>query len=296
MSERKSVLEFYESKNRPLILDGAIGSHLQNILSDKNNSLWSSSLNISDPDKVSELHSKYINAGAEIITTNTFRTNPTAYHGKQIRISNEELVKKSAKLAIQSRGEKNILIAGSNAPAEDCYQIERKISHDELYINHLHHIEYLWKSGVDFILNETFSHFDEIKIVCELCDQQNIPFILILYLNDDLQILSDEFLYDVIEYITQFSPIAIGINCISPATFRKIEFDKLHAIRWGFYLNCGAGKVTDEIIECGVSPKEYATIIQNNLQYNPLFIGSCCGSSPTHTAAIKEILDEVYRN
>jgi homocysteine S-methyltransferase len=296
MSERKSVLEFYKSKNRPLILDGAIGSNLQNILSDKNNSMWSSSLNISDPAKVIELHSKYINAGANIITTNTFRTNPTAYHVEQITISNAELVKKSVRLAIQSRGENNILIAGSNAPAEDCYQIERTISHNELYFNHLHHIEYLWRAGVDFILNETFSHFDEIKIVCELCDQQNIPFIISLYLTDDLHILSGELLYDVIEYINQFSPIAIGINCISPATFHNIEFDKFHVIKWGFYLNCGSGKVTDEIIECGIPPKEYSTFIRNYLQYKPLFIGSCCGSSPTHTAAIKETFDEVYRN
>src|SRR5664279_4587110 len=63
---------------RPLILDGAMGSLLQQNGVPRDEHLWMSLANLTHPDKVIELHRQYINAGADIITTNTFRTNPTA--------------------------------------------------------------------------------------------------------------------------------------------------------------------------------------------------------------------------
>jgi len=64
--------------NRPLILDGAMGSMLQSLNVKSKGSLWMSYANIEDPEKVYSIHKKYIDAGADIITTNTFRTNPAA--------------------------------------------------------------------------------------------------------------------------------------------------------------------------------------------------------------------------
>lgn len=287
-----SFEEYARSKKRPLILDGAIGSILQ--IESEKSPLWSSLLNITEPEKVIDLHKQYINAGADIITTNTFRTNPSSLANTNLIITDYELVKISVELAIKARENKNILIAGSNAPAEDCYQPERTISQIELEENHRQHINNLWESGVDFILNETFSHLDEIDFVCKHCSQNSIPYIISLYLAENIELLDGSKLSTAIKNILPFKPLAIGINCVSPNTFELIDFGIFKNIGWGFYLNCGSGNVTDEVISCGISPTDYAETAKKYLRYNPIFIGSCCGSSPEHTKFLREAIDEIY--
>lgn len=290
---RLDIIKKYEELNRPLILDGAMGSLLfqHGIKNDEH--LWTSKANIENPETVIELYKSYINSGAEIITTNTFRINPSAYKQTYLNISNETFVYESVKLAFEARGDKQIIIAGSNAPAEDCYQVERTISQNELEYNHKTHIQMLWDSGVDIIWNETLSHMDEIKIICEYCSENELPFVINFFFTEDLNLLSGESLLQAVDFVLRFYPTAIGYNCISPKVFSKNHFLNFNH-PWGFYLNCGSGNHTDEIIECGISPKEYVDFIRPYLRQQPLFIGSCCGSSPGHTKAIKEYIDEIF--
>ncbi|NOG96536.1 MAG: homocysteine S-methyltransferase family protein [Ignavibacteriae bacterium] len=294
--DRKDLLKLYKIKMRPLILDGAIGSSLQTLSVQKNDMLWSSRLNLSNPTEVSKLHKSYIQAGADIITTNTFRTNPVAYNSAQLKITNEDFVKTAVEIAIDARGDENIIVAGSNAPAEDCYQQERTISKSELIDNHFEHIEYLWKQGCDIIWNETFSHLDEIEIVSNFCSSNNFPFTINIFLDKELKLLSGENLADVMDLIKSHKPAAIGFNCIHSSLLKNI-IDK-HKInyRWGFYLNCGSGNFTDTDISCSVTPAEYWSNAEKYLKYSPLYIGSCCGSNPAHTNFIKEKLNEIYSN
>jgi len=202
---------------------------------------------------------------------------------------------KLAKTAVDG---KKILIAGCNPPAEDCYQSDRKISFLELKKNHKSHINSLKKNGVDFILNETQSHFDEIKIICDECF--GFPFVISLFLTEDLKLLSGEKASNVIEYLLAYMPvgklIAVGVNCINQKTFKRFLKEVQPDFPWGFYLNCGAGDYTDKNITCNISPSKYIKIIEPASKYNPLFIGSCCGSTPNHTASIRKYVDELYRN
>ena len=111
-----------------------------------------------------------------------------------------------------------------------------------------------------------------------------------------MKILSGEPLNEAVENVRQYNPSAIGFNCIKPATFMKyIENFELPDY-WGFYFNCGAGNITDEIIDTGIDSISYKNISRELLKINPVFLGSCCGSTPSHTKAIKDLLNEVYRN
>jgi homocysteine S-methyltransferase len=291
-----NVFAWAKKTGRPLILDGAIGSLLQQRGNFSGDSLWSSLANIEETNLVVQLHKEYIDAGADIITTNTFRTNLSA-----IKLSNKEyeandLVKEGISAAIKARGSQPVLIAGSNAPAEDCYQVERKISEKELVDNHHLQISLLNEYGCDIILNETQSHFDEIKIICEFCRQNNFDYILSLFFNEDLRLLSGEDLFDTIEYIQLYNPLAIGFNCIKPDTFLKIVNKIPENLIWGFYLNCGSGNYGDKIIDCTINEFVYLEYVKNILPYKPSFIGSCCGSNPNHTKIIKNYLDELPGN
>jgi len=281
--------------NRPLILDGAMGSLLQQRGVASDSFLWSAKANIDYPEIVLLIHKDYIKAGADIITTNTFRTNP--YTLKQAGISSvNRFVKNAVDIAKQAKGDLPIFIAGSNAPAEDCYQIERKISIKELDWNHKNHIDNLIESGCDFILNETQSHFDEIKIICSYCSQNSIPYIISFFFDENLKLLSGENLYTAIEFVLDHDPLAISFNCITIPVFKKV-FEKLSLnYVWGCYLNCGIGNFNDKEICCSISPTEYADEFKTILPKSPSFIGACCGSNPSHIKIIKEMLDGKIRS
>ncbi|MEN8191620.1 MAG: homocysteine S-methyltransferase family protein [Bacteroidota bacterium] len=289
----KYLIEYKNELGRPLILDGAIGSLLQMEGESYHSALWSSYYNITASERVIELHKNYISSGADIITTNTFRTNPATFEKANLKVSNQEFVKRSVELAKTAiQGTKNKFVAGSNPPAEDSYQKRRILNQKQLELNHKSHIDMLFDSGVDFVLNETQSHFDEIKIITEYCSKNNLPYIVSLFISSDLTILSGESLIKVFEFISEHSPIAVGINCIYPEIFIKLLDKKNFTQRWGYYLNCGSGNYNDFNINEGVSPQEYIGILKQSESKNPFFVGTCCGSNPNHTKVIKGYYDE----
>ena len=129
------------------------------------------------------------------------------------------------KLAKYAVNDYPVFIAGSNAPAEDCYQKNRTLSIKKLEYNHHQHIDLLMDNGVDFILNETHSHFDEIKIICEYCSKNDLPFVLSLFSINGNSLLDGFKLIDAINFIISFKPLAISFNCINSDVFFTILND-----------------------------------------------------------------------
>jgi S-methylmethionine-dependent homocysteine/selenocysteine methylase len=290
-----NLFTFARKVNRPLILDGAMGSLLQQKGVKSEGELWTSLANLKNPELVLEIHRSYIKAGAEIITTNTFRTNPVSV-SSQNKINFKKFVKSSVQLAKEAAKGHNVLIAGSNAPAEDCYQVERKITQKELENNHKRHIDELMKNGCDFVLNETQSHFDEIKIICDYCYSNNVPFVLSLLVNNQLNLLSGENVLEVLKFIKDKNPLSIGFNCITPKVF-DVLYKKLKlSFNWGFYLNLGCGDYLRSNLVTSISPSGYAKVVYNYLGKSPSFVGCCCGSNPNHIKKIKEVLNGKFNN
>jgi len=287
-----NLYEYFNLSSKPLILDGAIGSLLQERGYKSDLHLWTSYVNFKYPDIIKGIHEEYINSGCNLITTNTYRTNPIALKKSNLQLDVKLAVEKSVKLSKYVSEKYKVLLCGSNAPAEDCYQEERTISQDELSNNHRLHIDLLYDSGCDLILNETFSHFDEISFVCQYCSENKIPFIISLFVTQDLKILSGENLNEVTDFIRNYNPILISFNCISKDIFKKIIKNVKLDFNWGYYLNCGSGSHTDKNISCGVTENQYAEIVKSSLNYNPKLIGTCCGSNPNHTRKIRNLLNE----
>jgi homocysteine S-methyltransferase len=277
-------------KGKPLILDGAMGSLLQQRGFQSKDSTWMTMVNQNFPETIISTHKEYIEAGADIITTNTFRTNPLAL--EKLGISNSiDYVKNAVFLSKEAATNSSVIIAGSNAPAEDCYQKKRQLTKKQLELNHYNHIDLLINNGVDFILNETQSHLDEIMIICKFCKHENIPYVLSLYVDDNLKLLSGESIEVATKFIQEHNPLAIGFNCIDPGVFSNIMNNSTPDFVWGFYLNCGAVLPTNKDVSCGIAPEKYMTIIKKYVGMNPSFIGSCCCSSPEHTRSIRMVID-----
>lgn len=290
-----NLLEKFRELKRPLVLDGAIGSLLEQRGFATNDKLWSAKALINNEQEVLKIHKEYLNAGAEIITTNTFRTNPIAFEN-QNRLEYKEYVEKAVTLCkIATESFNDVVIAGSNPPAEDCYESTRNISQHKLEENHKRHIDELYSNDVDVIWNETFSHLDEIIFVCKYCSENKIPFVINLYLTKEFKLLSGEYYKTAVDEIANYKPIAIGLNCISLSTFKNIDKKIFQKHLHGFYLNCGKEYRTKEI-SCDVSLQAYKNIIIENKKNNLLFVGSCCGSNPSFTKMIKETINELYKN
>lgn len=289
------IFTFARKIQRPLLLDGAMGSLLQQKGIKAEGTLWTAKANIKNPELVVKIHESYLKAGADIITTNTFRTNPIAIKNYP-KINFKYFVRTAVELAVRAAQNYNVLIAGSNAPAEDCYQLERTITKKELEYNHKSHIDELVQNGCSFILNETHSHFDEIKIICDYCCNKNIPFVLSLFVKNNLTLLSGEHLTEVIKFILDKNPLAVGFNCLRSDVFDKIYRKVKFNFNWGVYLNLGGGNYIDSKITTAISPNLYAKIMNRYLPQKPSFIGGCCGSNPNHIKKLRQLIDGKFNN
>jgi len=290
--------------NKPNILDGACGCFLQERNPELfDDDIWMTQINTKKPEQVKILAQEYLDSGANIITSNTFRTNPSSlqiYNNKNpnSNLNSKEEVKKALEILINLRKEthSNFLIAGSNAPSHDCYTKTQTLSYDQMKDNHTEHIRLLHENGADFILNETQSFMNEIEICQKFCFQNNIPYVISLYVNEDLTINSGELVIDVLDKIDEMTPLAISFNCINLKTFGRIVesgYNKLKSLKsgLGFYLNCGDPDTIEtnylqDNFNSYITPKEYAEVVKSYRNLNPVLVGGCCMSTPAH---IKEI-------
>lgn len=280
------------NKSHIFVLDGAMGSFLESSGIVKKDDLWATRALIENPEVVINIHSSYIKSGADIITTNTFRTNPLVM--QKYNLESKYFVGKAVELCKLSKKNNHVYIAGSNPPAEDCYQVERTVTKESLKYNHQYHISLLYENEVSFILNETISHYDEIEIICEYCDFNKIPFVISLYLNDDGNILSGEPLGQVMNDIIQYQPLAVSLNCISYEVFLNAITSIDLNYNFGFYLNCFSQYYKNSYTN--INAAEHYKIVKEFINYHPVFIGSCCGSTPEHTKMIKKAINEINNN
>ncbi len=288
---RFDILTMKEKLQRPLTLDGAMGTLLIERGVKPYRNLWTSIALISNWELVKNIHREYLEAGAEIITTNTFNTNPYSVESSRFEKPSAELVALAYKAAYEAREDAEVLIAGCNAPAEDCYQAERTISASKLEYNHKKHIELLWESGVDIIWNETQSHADEINIIAEFCETNNLPYAVNMFFLDNLTLLSGENIIEFTKNLKEkFPNIILGFNCISPRAIYNLREKFSPDFNWGFYLNCGKSDIHEGKITERISPDEYIEHVKKTANEFNLYIGSCCGSTPAHTEKIKEYL------
>ena len=208
---------------KPLILDGACGCFLQERNPEYYDyDIWMTKINRGKPEEVKRIANLYLEAGADIITSNTFQTNPSWISNyneknKEQKMSSEEEVKAALDILLNLRKEskKSFLIAGSNASSEYCYAKNQTLSYEVIKDNHINHISLLNKYGADIILNETLSFSNEVEICQKYCFQNNLNYVISLYIDKNLKMNSGELLIDMLKKFDEFKPLAISVNCIS---------------------------------------------------------------------------------
>jgi S-methylmethionine-dependent homocysteine/selenocysteine methylase len=289
----------------PLVLDAAMGSDLDRRGLATTLPLWSAVGLLERPDLVHQIHLENLLAGADIITTDTFRT--TAHTLRKAGIDPAratELDRLAVRLAVAARGEAGrpeAWIAGSIAPLEDCYLPTFETSPDIALAEHRAQADNLAATGVDLIMVETMPTAEEAEIALRAAVETGQPatvgFVCAMTdAGESVRLLSGETLNDAVARVSPLAPAAIFVNCAAPPVITAAlrELRQLTTLPIGAYAN--VGHVDDER---GWSPdgritgERYAEHAAEWIVLGARVVGGCCGTHPEHTAALRRSVDMV---
>ncbi len=292
------TLHDFFKKEGGVLLAGACGTEIQRRGIPTPLPLWSVHALLEHPEVVKQIHADYIRAGAEVITTNTFRTTARALSkggiGERAR-SLTRLASRLAKEAVSEAGAgRTILVGGSIAPLEDCYEPSLVPPLDVAYREHTEQAQNFVGSGVDFIMLETFNTIGEARAAHRAVREAGFRAVVSFTTGADGNILSGETLEDAAREFAQDPPLALCINCIQLPT-TEIALRKLAAateLPIGIYAN-GEGHPHDDqgwLFTDSTNPDEYADYAKKWRSIGATIIGGCCGTTPAYIQKLKQEL------
>lgn len=280
-----------------VILDGAMGTEITAKGIKTTLPLWSAECLITNPEAIKEIHIANIKAGAQIITTNTFRTTRRTFNkidkGEQAK-KYTILACKLAKEAILETDKKDVLIAGSVAPLEDCYSPELVPQTEHLEREHLEYITNLKTGGVDFIFLETMISIREIIAACKAAKKVGLSVAVSFCCRDNGDLLSGEKLEDAVLSAERFNPIFLSINCMSPESISRVikKLSKLTKLPIGAYAQ-GDGEPDDNQgwRFSGKNNQEiYLKYAKEWVKDGVQIIGGCCGTNSENISRLTSMV------
>ena len=284
---------------KPYILDGAIGTELIRRSVNLPLPLWSGDANLTHPETVIQIHQDYVNAGADILTTNTFRTTPRTY--LKSGFSDTDSTKRALKslnaavsLARRAARKEYTIIAGSIAPLEDCYSPELFPGYTTAENEFVQLSEWLENAGVDVLLFETMGCLQEIKAAISASSTINIPRWVSLILKNKDHLLDGSDLKNTIKYLAKNNIDIILINCtlISILDHALKVLNEMWSGSWGVYPNTGVSMPSkDGHITEMVSDNEFSSAIKGYADMGASVVGACCGSTPKTIQLIQNTLE-----
>jgi len=286
---------------KPLIMDGAMGTELMRRGIELPLPLWSSMSNIDQFDQVMNIHKDYIDAGSDILTTNTFRTTPrtfikAGYSQNESEIISEQCCNMAIEAAKHAVKKENTLIAGSVAPLEDCYEPlhfpGKEIAKKEFQLI----IDRIIKKGVDILLFETMGNYEEIESVLQVSNHVDIQRWLSIVLKNKNSILDGTELQKVVELANKNKIDMVLINC-TPVNIILEALDIFLGYRkgkWGVYPNAGENMPTkDGEFVSKLDDESFCKAIQDYITLGASVVGSCCGSTPNTVRKISNMIKKL---
>ena len=282
--------EFLQNHS-PILLDGAIGTLLDERGYHLPPPMWSAAVLEQSPSVITDIHREYVQVGANLLTTVTFRTTTRVYQDADRAQELNTRAVQCAKTAIDSAPE--VFIAGSIAPLEDCYRPDLVPENEALYQEHREQATWLSDSGVDCLLFETMNTVREAETCASIGEELAVPFFVSFVCDTPDTLLSGEPVTQALDQIQKYNPAAILFNCTPPEIITEIlkRQSPNSVIPMGGYANMGRSQPQqDGVLSEKISPGEYRKIVRRWLQLHPILVGACCGSTPDHIAALREEL------
>lgn len=250
-------------------------------------------LNVSSPDLVKDVHKAYIQAGVDIIETNTFGANEfkLMFHGFDSKL--RDINYAGARLAREVAG-RQTFVAGAIGPLGVQIEPIGKLGYDEARAAFKLQAEPLLEGGVDLFVLETFSRLEELEqailAVRDLCD---LPIIAQMTITDDGNSPLGDTPETIVRKLAPYRIDVMGLNCsvgpqIMLESVKKMsEFTKLPL---SAQPNAGFPKIVDGRYIYLCSSDYMSKFSKRFIQGGVRVLGGCCGTTPEHMKAIRTVV------
>jgi len=313
MRRRVTKCDFIKRmRERILILDGAMGTSIQKYALSPDDFLGGKGnndiLNLTREDVIERIHKEYIEAGADIIETNTFSGNAISQrdYGQQEKVY--EINLKGAQIARRAadNSSRDVLVAGSIGPTVKSLSLSpdadepqrRDVTFQEMADAYRVQVRGLLDGGVDILLVETVYDALNAKAALYAIQQEvpqgDIPVMVSATVNDRSGRLLSGHTLDALYTALQHYPIAsFGLNCSFGARDLAPFIEQLQWVPCAVSIYPNAG-LPNEMGQYDESPEYTAKYIRELAQNGWLNIaGGCCGTTPDHIKAVKEALEGI---
>jgi homocysteine S-methyltransferase len=294
----KPFLTALASRPNPLVFDGAMGTMLHAMGESFEGCL--DEINLTNPALVAEVHRGYIEAGTEVITTNTFGANRFKLSEHGLEAKQEEIICAAVSLArkVVDASFKQVLIAGDVGPLGIRLAPFGRVTAEQAREVFAEQIEMLCNCGVDLIIIETISDLYEareaVQAAREVC---GLPVIVSMtFTRDDRTLLGDP-PAKVAVWLQEAGADVIGINCSEgPAQVLRILRQMRRAAPDSLFSvmpNAGWPERVGGRIMYPAGPEYFGDYALAFRQAGAHIIGGCCGTTPDHIRAMRTALETI---
>lgn len=280
-----------------LLADGATGTNLfaMGLTSGEAPELW----NETAPEKIAALHQGFVEAGADILLTNSFGGNRhrLKLHNAEDRVF--EINRRAAEIAreVAGRAPRRIIVAGSVGPTGELLVPLGKLTYEDAVAAFVEQIEGLKAGGAEVAWIETMSSPEEIRAAAEAAVKVGLPYVYTASFDTagrTMMGLAPSGIHGAAEGLEP-PPVAVGANCgVGASDILASLLDMIAADPEAIVIvkgNCGIPQFHGTEIHYSGTPELMAEYARLAVDAGARIIGGCCGTSFAHLKAMREALD-----
>jgi 5-methyltetrahydrofolate--homocysteine methyltransferase len=281
-----------ELKKRVLVIDGAMGTQLMERGVRPEDCF--DAVNIKKPEIVKAVHQAYIDAGADIIETNTFGANRLKLADYLLASKVAEINQAAAKLAREAAGDKNF-VCGSIGPLGKLIDPLGDVTFDQAYEAFAQQAKALEVGGVDVVSIETISDLQEMRAaVIAVKQETKLPIIASLTYDDGEKTIYGTTPEVAVAVLEPLGIDIISANCSTgPEGMLKVS-KRLLAVSSKPVMvmpNAGMPDLIDDKAVYKMTPQQFASFAKKFFELGVRIVGGCCGTNPQHIKAVKMSLE-----
>lgn len=278
-----------------LVADGGMGTSLfaAGLRPGETPEVW----NVERPEAVIDVHKGFIEAGSDIILTNTFGGTRTRLDldGKGDRVA--ELNAAGVDVARTAAGSAGIVVAGSVGPTGALFEPLGPMTHEEAVAVFTEQMDALAAAGADLLWIETLSSVEELAAAVEAAESTGVPFVTTMSFDTNGHTMMGVAPAELAGWWSSHggTPVAIGANCgVGPADTVLAAHQindagaEVAVVAKG---NCGIPEIVDGRLWYPASSDDMTAYAELALDAGARIIGACCGSTPEHIAQIRSVVD-----
>ncbi|MCG2676480.1 homocysteine S-methyltransferase family protein [bacterium] len=277
-------------KDEIIVFDGAMGTELP-----PNLGRCPEELNLIHPEVVANVHSSYVEAGADVITANTFGGNRLKLKENGLEDKLEEINTRGIEIAREVTGGK-AFVAASVGPTGKLLEPLGEFTFDQFYDVYQEQIKVLAQAGADIIILETMLDIQEAKIaLLAVKENCNLPVICSLTFTEEGRMVTGSDPLIAATILEPLKPDVLGANCsLGPKGLMNVmkEFASATSLPLIVRPNAGLPRMVKGKTVYPATPDYMAKYALKFVNLGINIVGSCCGSGPEHTKAIVELVGD----